>query len=319
MAAVAEWEREGNLSQTDNRPIYAVLLLVFGLFVVLAAFAAYVVGPGGRGARGGGDGDKIGVVEVNGVIMESKNVVELLRKAEEDEEVKAIIVRVNSPGGAVSPSQEIHREIRRIDGGYDERKREGVPVFASFSSVAASGGYYVGSAAREVYANPGTLTGSIGVIMSFMDMTRLYEWAKVRPDVIKSGEFKDMGSPHRGITDAERELFRTLAEGVHQQFIDDVLETRREKIKSRLEDIARGQVFSGKTAFELGLVDELASLWEAGRSIHERLGLEGEFELKFIRRSRRRGLLEIFERLGEVAAGLGTVGGERAVPMFLMP
>ena len=309
------------MNTIKHKPIYGILLLVllfFVILVILTGYAINVVGERKISFVQEPSGEQIGVVEVNGVIMESKPVVELLKKAEEDEDVKAIIVRINSPGGAVSPTQEIYEEIRRIDQEFDPKKDEGKPVYASFSSVAASGGYYIGSATREIYANPGTLTGSIGVIMNFVDMTKLYEWAKLNPETIKAGRFKDIGSTHRPMRDEERKLLQGMAANVHRQFIEDIMETRRDRIKEDIETLAQGQIFSGETAFRNGLVDDLAGLWEAGRRIHEKLELEGEPDLKFIKKKKRRSLLEIVEHLEEVASNIHWKTVVQSMPMFLV-
>jgi protease IV len=257
----------------------------------------------------------IGVVEVEGIILESKKIIDMLHQAHRSNEIAAIIVRINSPGGAVGPSQEIYEEIRKIDS--DPEK--GKPVFASFSTLAASGGYYIGAAARKIYANPGTLTGSIGVIMEFLDLSQLYKFAKVNPETIKSGKYKDAGISTRPLTETERKMLRELLEEVHQQFISDVRDLRSEKIKGKLEDLAEGQIFSGKQAFEQGLVDELAGLWEAGRRIHKELGLKGEFQLKFIKKKKKYPFFDFIEEIESKWNGIleGLTGAR--IPMALYP
>ena len=305
----------------NHKPVYGILLLVlifFIILVILTGYAISVVGERRMVFPNEPSGDQIGVVEINGIIMDSKPIVELLEKAEKDEDVKAIIVRINSPGGAVAPTQEIYEEIRRIDGQFDPKEMEGKPVYASFASVAASGGYYIGSATRNIYANPGTLTGSIGVIMNFVDMTKLYEWAKLNPETIKAGRFKDIGSTHRPMRDDERALLQGMAVNVHRQFIEDIMETRRGRIKEDIEMLAQGQIFSGEMAFKHGLVDELAGLWEAGRRIYKELELEGELDLKFIKKKKRRSLLEIVEHLEEVVSNIHWKGVVQSTPMFLV-
>ena len=308
------------MNSIKNTSVYGILLLIFVLFIVLIVFAGYIIGTLGKS-----DGDdsekksnKIGVVEVNGIIMESRPIIELLQKAEKDDNIKAIIVRINSPGGAVSPTQEIYEEMRRIDESFDPKKEEGRPVYASLSSIAASGGYYIGSAARKIYANPGTLTGSIGVIMSFVDMTKLYEWAKLRPEVIKSGRFKDVGSPHRAMLDEERKLLEEMALNVHEQFVGDVLSMRKEKIKGDIKELTDGKIFSGEVAFERGLVDELAGLWKAGRKIHEELKLEGELNLTFIQKRKKRSFLDIIEQFETIIGHINWKGVIQPTPMFLV-
>ena len=300
-----------------------MLILFLILFVLVAGYTLKTVGGAmvqqSATLEKKTSGDKIGVVEVNGIIMQSRPIIELLHKAEQDEDVKAIIVRVNSPGGAVAPTQEIFEEIRRIDQGFDPKKKKGLPVYASFATLAASGGYYIGAGTRKIYANPGTLTGSIGVIMNFVNMQKLYEWAKLKPEVIKSGRFKDIGGPYRPMNNEERKLLGDMASNIHKQFIDDILKGRKNKIKGPIEKLADGKVFSGSKALEHGLVDELASLWEAGRRIHKKLNLKGEVDLKFIKKRKKMNVFEILEQFEKVASTI--VQGPFLVPqktlMFL--
>jgi protease-4 len=223
--------------------------------------------------------------------MDAKDTVELLQQAEEDKQIQAIILRVNSPGGAVGPTQEIYEEILRID----QKK----PIYASFGAIAASGGYYIGSATRNIWASSGTLTGSIGVIMEFMDLSKLYEFAKVSPTTIKAGRYKDAGNPARALTDEEKNMMNSLIGGVHEQFINDILKRRKEKIKGDIHELAQGQIFSGEVAKQIGLIDDIGSLWAAGRSIHQKLKLKDEFALKFIKKKKNKGILDFMDSLEE--------------------
>jgi protease-4 len=246
----------------------------------------------------------IAVIEIDGVIMDSKKVVENLFIAENDRSIKAIILRIDSPGGAVGPTQEIYQEVRRIDGLYDADPKKGKPIYASFGSIAASGGYYIGAAARRIYSNPGTLTGSIGVIMQFADLSKLFEFAKINPEIIKAGKYKDIGQPSRGLTQEERTLMNGMMDGVHQQFIRDIMLLRSAKIKGDIKQIAQGQVFTGEEAMQLGLVDSMGSLWQAGRKIHEELHLKGEFGMRFIKKKKKTSILDFFENIEEGATNL---------------
>lgn len=281
--------------------------MIFIFFVVLMIFASFTIKAfklesdqfSGFSSRSSKEGS-IGVVEVNGAIMDSKQIVENLLAAETTKGVDAIIVRVNSPGGAVGPTQEIYEEIRRIDDLYTSSGGEkGKPVYTSFGSIAASGGYYIGSAGRKIYANAGALTGSIGVIMQFMDMQKLYEFAKLNPQVMKAGKYKDFGSPNRPLTEEEKGILGKTLQNVHEQFVNDILKMRKEKIKGNIWDLAQGQVFSGEEALNLGLVDELAGLWEAGRKIHKELGLKSEFGLRYIKKKKKSSLLDYLENIDE--------------------
>lgn len=298
------------VTNKKNKAVTGILIVVFLSFVLLMIFASYTMknlkGDGaGFNPSSFGKGASIAVVEVNGVIMESKNLIELIEKAEEDKETKAIFLRINSPGGAVGPTQEVYEEIRRIDEKYTETEgKEGKPVYASFGSIAASGGYYLGAATRKIYTNPGTITGSIGVIMQFMDLSKLYKWAMVSPETIKAGRYKDVGQPSRSMTEEEKALLEGMISGVHDQFMNDILRTRKGKIKGDLKELAQGQIFSGEQAFKLGLVDELGSLWQGARKVHEELGIKEKFGLKFIEKRKKSGVWALMDNLDDATTAL---------------
>lgn len=228
--------------------------------------------------------------------MDSKDAIEMLQNAEEDKQLQAIILRIDSPGGAVGPTQEIYEEIQRID--------KIKPIYASFGSIAASGGYYIGAATRKIWANPGTLTGSIGVIMEFMDLSKLYEFAKVSPQTVKAGRYKDAGNPARSLTTEEKDMMDKLIAGVHKQFIGDIMKRRSKLIKGDINELAQGQIFSGESAMEAGLVDAMGSLWTAGRQIHTDLKLKDDFALKFIEKKKKMGFLDIMGSLEESVSNL---------------
>lgn len=231
----------------------------------------------------------IAVVKIGGVIMNSQNIVEKLLAAEKQENVKAIIVRIDTPGGAVGPVQEIYEEIIRID--------KKVPVVASMGSIAASGGYYIAAAARKIYANAGTLTGSIGVIMQFVNLSKLYEFLKISPTTIKAGKYKDLGNSFRDLTSGERKLMKNMISEVHERFKKDIKRRRGDKLKNSLDEYAQGQIFSGEWAAKEGLVDELGSLWKAGRDIHEELQLPGELNLVYMKTQKEFSVLEFVENI----------------------
>lgn len=304
------------MANQASKGIVGVFILITVLFIIFLIFAYHTV-------SSLKDSDQvlstlnekmapIAVVEVNGVIMESKKVVKMLLKAEEDKQVKAIIVRVNSPGGAVGPTQEIYEEIRRID--------KEKPVYASFGMVAASGGYYIGAACRKIFSNAGAMTGSIGVIMNFMNLSKVYEWAKVKPEVIKSGKYKDIGNVARGMTQEERGLLTEMTENVHEQFIMDIYKVREKKIIGGLEGLrkyAQGQIFSGQGAKDKGLVDEVAGLWQAGRKIHAELGLSGKFGLKFIKLKKEFKLTDMINGIEESVKNFKFSVERHSVPLYL--
>ena len=286
-----------------------ILLLVFCLFIILMLFAGYTTKLifqryGDDFSSSGKEDKSISVVEIKGVIMESKSILELLHKAEKDKETKAIILRINSPGGAVGPTQEIYDEIRRIDNEYKTSKgKKGRPIYASFESVAASGGYYIAAATRKIFSNPGTITGSIGVLMEFTDLSQLLKWMKIKPQLIKAGRYKDTGSPSRPITAEERSLLNDVLKGVRRQFVNHIVEARGKRIKGNINEIAQGQIFSGQQALAMGLVDDLEGLYGAGRKIHRELKLKGEFGLKFIKKRKRS--TQLLDLLDGLEGGLG--------------
>jgi len=167
-------------------------------------------------------GDKVAVVEVEGIITEPESINKQIREFGERDDIKVIVVRINSPGGGVGPSQEIYREIKRVSA----KKK----VIASMGAVAASGGYYIAAAANKIIANPGTITGSIGVIMEFANAEELLSKIGFKGYVIKSGEYKDIGSPLRSMKEDEKRLLQNVIDDVHRQFVDVVAENRKLKV-----------------------------------------------------------------------------------------
>jgi len=307
--------------KSKNRAVLGVLLMVVLFFIILMIFASYTMKVFKAESTSVGLSNKkgaIAVIEIEGPIMKAKSVVELLHKAEKSKGIEAIILRINSPGGAVGPTQEIYEEIRRIDSPYKgPGSKEGKPIYASFGSMAASGGYYIGAATRRIYASPGTLTGSIGVIMNFHDLSKLYEFAKVKAEPMKAGRYKDIGSPHRPFTHEERGLLTSMLEGVHKQFIRDIETVRKEKIKGDINELAQGQIFTGEQAKDFGLVDELKGLWSAGRAIHKELGLKGEFGLRYVKKKKKPSVWELMETLDEAASHIKFKTMGNSAPMYL--
>ncbi len=309
------------MSNGRSKTVVGILLIVFALFFLFVVFGFVAI----KNLKGFESADlkefttegkgHIAVINVKGVIFNEKPIIEQLLIAEEDKEIKAIILRIDSPGGAVGPTQEIYEEIRRID----TDKKNGKPIYASFGSVAASGGYYLGAATRKIFANSGTITGSIGVIMQFMNLKGIYDFAKVKQEIIKAGKYKDGGSPHRDMTTEERGLFNEMISGVHVDFKKDILLTREKKLKKPIDELAQGQIFSGRQALELGLVDELAGLWEAGRSIHKELDLKGKFEFKFIKKKTKVDFSRFFGEVEESVNHIKQWASSQNTPLYLMP
>ncbi len=285
-------------SSKNTKALFGIFAMVFVFFVILVVFAYVTMNAFNETSLVQKKSNKahIGVITIEGAIMDSKETIEMLQTAEEDKQLQAIILRIDSPGGAVGPTQEIYEEIQRID--------QTKPIYASFGSIAASGGYYIGAATRKIWANPGTLTGSIGVIMEFMDLSKLYEFAKVSPQTVKAGRYKDAGNPARSLTQEEKDMMDSLIAGVHKQFIGDIMKRRAKVIKGDINELAQGQIFSGESAMEAGLVDAMGSLWTAGRQIHKDLKLKDEFALKFLEKKRKMGFLDIMGSLEESVSNL---------------
>lgn len=215
-----------------------------------------------------GSGDKIAVVEIKGVILDSEEIVRQLKKFHEDRSIQAILLRIDSPGGGVAASQEIYEEVRKI-------RETGKIVVVSMSSLAASGGYYVACGANKIVANKGTLTGSIGVISQFMQFDSLMGKIGITMNTIKSGKMKDAGNPFRKMTADDREFFQSLMDDVHKQFIG-VVEDERGIEHDTLVKYADGRVFTGVQALELGLVDTLGTFEDAVGIAAELAGISGE-------------------------------------------
>jgi protease-4 len=215
-------------------------------------------------------GQKVGVVLVEGPILDSEDTISQLIKFKKDNGIKAIILRIDSPGGAVGPSQEIYQEVRRTT--------ESKKVVASMGGVAASGGYYIAAAADKIVANPGTITGSIGVIMEFIRAEEFLSKIGISLEVLKSGEFKDIGSPHRKLTDRDRELINSVIADIQKQFVEAVA-TGRNISMAKIQEIADGRIFSGLQAKELGLVDVMGNFQDAVELTKKMVGIEGDVAL----------------------------------------
>jgi protease-4 len=246
------------------RVVLLTLLLyagILGLFLVVVS--AMLRSPEGGGL---GFGPRVAVVELEGIILDVEDIVRELKTHRDNPLVRAVVVRINSPGGVVGPTQELFRAVQRL-------REAGKPVVASLGAVAASGGYYVAVAADTIYANPGTLTGSIGVIMQMANLENLMKKVGVDYVVIKSGQFKDVGNISRPMTPEERRTLQALLDDVHRQFIDAVAEGRKLD-RGRVVQFADGRVFSGAQAKTLSMIDELGGLEEAVNGAAKLAGLE---------------------------------------------
>lgn len=216
--------------------------------------------------------DKVGVIEINGLITKSMPTLKDLRKFQEEDRIKAIVVRIDSPGGAVGPSQEIMREIEKV--------RKTKKVVASCGTVAASGGYYVACAADLIMANPGTATGSIGVIMKLVNVEDLVKKLGVNFYSLQAGDLKDLGTPFRPMTPEERAVLQTLLDDIHQQFIADIARNRKIPLE-KMKKLADGSVYTGQKAKELGLVDEMGNFEDAVEKAGRLGGIKGKVETVF--------------------------------------
>ena len=198
---------------------------------------------------------KIGIVKIIDVIIASEEYVRQLEEMRKDNEIAGVILRIDSPGGAVAPSQEIYQEAMRF-------REANKLLVVSMGNVAASGGYYIAAPAQKIFSNPGTITGSIGVIFQFPQYNKLLDKIGVRINTFKAGEFKDIGNPNREMSDKEKQYIQALLDNTHEQFIQDVCKARGMDIK-KLRPLANGRIFTGQQAKEAGLVDTLGGLTEA--------------------------------------------------------
>ena len=230
--------------------------------------------------------DRIALIRVEGVILDSQATVGELKRFGENPSVKAIVLRIDSPGGGVVPSQEIHDAVQRV------RSKSNKAVIASMGSVAASGGYYIAAATDRIVANPGTLTGSIGVIMETANVEGLLQKLGVQGVVIKSGKYKDVGSPLRKMSDEERSLMQMVMDDVHKQFIEAVAAGRALELPD-VQALADGRILTGRQAKDAKLVDELGNLEDAIQLAADVAGIEGE--PKVVEPRRRFSLRDVLE------------------------
>lgn len=256
-----------------KRRVYLILGTIIALFVILLILRS----------RDGGTsiGQKVAVVDITGVITRADATIKLIHAYRDDSSIKAIVIRINSPGGSVAPVQEIYSELKKIE----------KPIVASMGGSAASGGYYVACAADTIMANPGTLTGSIGVIMQFTQLKGLYDKVGLGHQVIKSGDFKDTGSPFRELTEQERAVLQATVDDVYNQFVDTIFEARGDLLtRAEIVELADGRIFSGKQALESKLLDQLGNLPDAIETAGELAGIEGK--PKVVRKEKKTSLLE---------------------------
>lgn len=271
-------------------------IILFLLFILFSFIVGIGVGLIISREDGFPIGERVAVLEVEGIILDSQPYLDSISKIKKDDGIKAIVLRIDSPGGAVGPSQEIYSEILKL--------REKKPVIATLGSVGASGGYYIACAAQKILANPGTITGSIGVIAQFVSYEQLLKWAKLDVEVIKSGEFKDVGSPFKKMTETEKQYMQQLIDNVYSQFKLAVSKARGIDSKE-MDKIADGRIFTGEQAKDLKLVDELGSLSDAISLAGTLSGIKGEPNVSYYPKKRMNFLDFILSKLDtNVLSGL---------------
>ncbi len=257
--------------------LFAFLILSgIGSFTLIVLTLIIALGPGVSEYEimgGAAGGEQVGVVEVRGIIADAQETLRQLRRFREDDNIKAIVLRVDSPGGVVGPSQEIYREV--------EKTRQVKKVVASMGAVAASGGYYVVASADGIIANPGTITGSIGVIMEYTNFKELLTKIGLAAVVIKSGEFKDTGSPVRDITPKEEKYLKQFVNELHEQFVAAIAAGRKMEIEA-VRQLADGRIYTGADAKSLGLVDRIGNLEDAIQWAGQLAGIKGDVTAVYI-------------------------------------
>jgi protease-4 len=274
---------------------------VLGLFLTAGSMIAR--SPEGAGL---GFGRKVAIVELEGVILDVDDVVRDLKSYRENPLVRAVVIRINTPGGVVGPTQELHHALLRL-------REAGKPVVASLGAVAASGGYYVAVAADVIYADPGTLTGSIGVIMQMPNLENLMKKVGVDYVVVKAGQFKDVGNFSRPMTPEERRVLQSLLDDVHRQFIDAVAAGRKLD-RAQVVQFADGRVFSGAQAKALAMVDELGGLEEATNAAAKLAGLD--IPPRVIQPHRRFSIMDMLRSQLQLTKATGLVP---SLPVFKTP
>ena len=248
---------------------------------------------------------KVGIIEINGTIMDSKKIVDDLNDFNNDDYIKAIIIRLDTPGGAVAPSQEIYNKVKNIA---VENKK---PIIASMGSVAASGGYYIAIGADKIIANPGTITGSIGVIINFPIAKDIVEKVGFKFNTIKSGKMKDAGSPYREPTDEENIFFQDIVDDLYLQFVTEVSNQRNISMDN-LRNISDGRIFTGNKAYELGLIDSIGTFEDALNISKNLANISGEIDLVYPKDEKGKFIKMIFD---ESRLKLNAMGN---IPMYLL-
>ena len=275
------------MKKTSLATVLIIAGFGFVFFVAIILLAALVLSR--EGGLIGLGGDRIAVVYLDGVIFNSKTINEQLKMYADDSRVKAILLRMDTPGGGVAASQEIADQVKWL------RNEKGKKVVISMGAVGASGGYYVACAADKIYANPGTITGSIGVIAEWVNYGNLLKWAQMQPEVIKSGEFKDVGSPTREITPKERQYLQGLINQMYEQFVGAVAEGRKDAglTREQIKQLADGRVYTGEQALREKLIDGLGNYDTVLKATAQLVGIKGEPQVVTPPKPRRGSILDL--------------------------
>ncbi|HOW54816.1 MAG TPA: signal peptide peptidase SppA [Syntrophorhabdaceae bacterium] len=247
---------------------------VFLIIIIVAAVLFFLFSMSGVFISSTG-GDKIGIVEIEGTIADLKDVMADVVRFKEDDSIRAVIVRINSPGGAVGPTQEVASELKKL--------RAKKKVFVSMGSVCASGGYYIAATGEKIYANPSTITGSIGVIMQQTVVEDLMKKIGVQNNTIKAGSMKDVGNPFRKMTDSERQYLQGIIDSIHEQFIKDVAEGRKMPLENARK-LSDGRIYTGLQAKEAGLIDGIGTFYDVVDEMKKAVSIKGKPELVYGKR-----------------------------------
>ena len=245
----------------------AIVILFLFVFIFLAGIGSGLLLSGEHSFS---SGDKVAVLRVEDVIIDSQIYLDSIETITKDDKVKALVVRIDSPGGAVGPSQEIYSELKELG--------KKMPIIASIGGVGASGGYYIACAAENIYATPGAITGSIGVIAQFASYEKLLNWAKIDVEVIKSGKYKDVGSAFREMSEADKQYIQQLIDNVYAQF-KTVVATSRGLDTKQIDSVADGKIYTGEQALNLKLIVELGTINDAIAAAGNLGGIEGDPEV----------------------------------------
>lgn len=254
-----------------KHPLLTFFVVISAIFVFFVSLIVLFIAMIGGSSPSFGD-ESIAVINIEGPIFESTEIVKKLHDLETEDSIKSVVLRIDSPGGAVGPSQEIFEQVKLL-----KQKKK---VIVSMGTVAASGGYYIACAADKIVANAGTITGSIGVIMETFGLQRIAESIQVEPRVIKSGRFKDVGSPFRDMTDSDRDYLQALTDDMYLQFVTAVSENRKIDLE-KTKEIADGRVYTGQQAMKIGLVDQLGNIYLAIELAKSEAGLPADAKIRW--------------------------------------